>query len=184
MKYGISSGLPDLPAGLKDTDYNLVAPIYRAVNALAGAVSVQTGSVQYSPDELSSVNPLTNLRRDSLTRRVPIKAGEALSYGHLVYITVVDSKFVAYKADNTIATGKRAIACVDTPGGIALDAFGEAVFLTGICSGIGGTVFGDYYYLGTAGAAQNAVTPGTIQQPIGIGLGSAGLYLTIGATLP
>lgn len=182
MKYGISSGLPDLPAGLKDPDYNLVAPIYRAVNALAGAVAVQTGSVQYSTAELSGVNPVDNIRRGSLTQRIPIKAGEALSYGHLVYLQSDGAgKFTAYKAD--ASTGKAAVACVDSPGGIALNGWGEAVFMTGVCSGIAGTTIGTQYYLSTGGLIQADMptATGVLVQPVGIGLGTQGLYLNTSA---
>lgn len=181
-KYDIATGLPDLPPGLPDKEYNLVVPLYRAIANVATRAAALGNFVQYSPSELAYVNPLAALALDK-TNRIIVKAGEALSYGSLVKLDVVDNKIVATKADNTVGTGAKAQACIDTPTGIPNGEFGEAVYMCGLCGGISGTTFGTTYYLGTAGVATNAQTVGTIQQAVGIGLGSAGMYLNIGADI-
>lgn len=178
--FDLSSGLPDLPPGLPDKEYNLVVPLYRALSNVAQKAAALGNHVTYSRAELAVVSPLAALSLDR-TNRIIIKAGEALDYGMLVSLEVVSGKVVATKADSTTGTGKIAQACVNTPGGIPLNGFGEAVYMQGLCPGISGTVFGATYYLGTAGTATNLQTAGTIQQAIGFGLGSAGMYLNIAA---
>lgn len=181
MKTFITSGLPDLPPGLPDKEYNLVAPLYRGINTVAQKASQQTNAVQYSEAELAQIDPLVALKTFRNNRMV-VKAGEALSYGHLVYLDFISGKLTAFKADNNKTTGKPAVGCVDAVGGLATGAFGEIVFLAGICPGISGSTPGQQYYLGSAGVAVNVPVPGAIQQLVGIGLGTAGLYLSVAAT--
>lgn len=181
-KYDITSGLPDLPPGLPDKEYNLVSPLYRALSNVATRAAALGNFVQYSQSELGYVNPLAALSLDK-TNRIIVKAGEALAYGTLVTLNVVDGAIVATKASNTVGTGARAQACIDSSGGLAIGQFGEAVYMQGICPGITGTTFGTTYFLGTAGAATNVATLDTIQQAVGIGLGTAGMYLNIAAEI-
>lgn len=182
MKYGITAGLPDLPAGLPDKEFNALAPVYRAIHTVAQQTARQANVVQYDPGELAKIDPLVGVKTDR-NNRIVIKAGEALNYGHLVYLTAVGGTLVAYKADYDASTGHRAVACVASPSGLALNAFGEAVFMSGLCAGISGTVLGTQYYLGAAGVATAGVTSGKKQQAVGIGLGTAGLFLTITADI-
>lgn len=181
-RYDITSGLPDLPPGLPDKEYNLVSPLYRALANVATKAASLGNFVQYDKAELSYVNPLAALNLDR-TNRIIVKAGEALGYGVLVTLNVVSGAVVATKADNTVGTGARAQACINSPSGLALGEFGEAVYMQGICSGISGTTFGSTYYLGTAGTATTGQSIGTIQQAVGIGLGTAGMYLNIASEL-
>lgn len=176
--FNISSGLPSYPAGLADKEAGLVLPLYRAVNSLAQQLSAQTGNVQYSASEMASVNQLT-LLFSQRTQKIFVKAGEDLNYGTLVNLTIVSGKIVANKADATVLS-KPAHAVIDRPGGILTGAFGEAVFMEGKTEGITGTTFGTAYYLSTAGIAQSTppVATGVLNQLVGIGLGSAGFYLS------
>lgn len=177
--YLISTGLPDYPAGLADKDANLVVPLYQAVNSLAKSVSVNTGQTQYTSGEMASIDQFTALTAQR-SQKIFVKAGEALSYGTVVNLSIVSGKIVAFKADATVLT-KFAHAVIDVPTGIPLDGYGEAIFLQGKCNGIGSTVFGAAYYLSTAGQVQLTppVATGVLNQVIGIGLGSAGFYVNI-----
>lgn len=181
-KYDITSGLPDLPPGLPDKEYNLVSPLYRALSNVATRAAALGNFVQYSQGELSYVSPLAALNLDK-TNRVIVRAGEALAYGTLVTLNVVSGVIVATKADNTAGTGARAQACINSPSGLTLDQYGEAVYMQGICPGITGTTFGTTYFLGTSGTATATQTIGTIQQAVGIGLGTSGMYLNIAAEI-
>lgn len=178
-KFDVSAGLPDTPAGLSDKDYGLVTPLYRAVNSLAQYIASLTGAVEYDSTEAASVDQLVKLT-DQLTRKVIVKAGEALNYGEMLTLTVSGGKLVAYKARAT-SLSKPAHAVCDTPTGIPADGFGEAVFMQGRTDGISGTSFGTPYYLSVDGTVQAAppVATGVINQVVGIGLGSAGFYLNI-----
>lgn len=177
--FGISSGLPDLPAGMDDKDFSKFAPIYRAVNSLAQQLSYNVGDMQFKQDEIADVDQLT-LLSSHRQQKIIVKAAEDLSYGHALHFRVVSGKVVAYKASATDLT-KPCHGMCDSPTGIAIDTFGEAIFMNGKCSGVAGTTFGAAYYLSTGGSVQ--VTPpvatGVINQIVGIGLGSAGLYLNV-----
>jgi hypothetical protein len=177
--YLINSGLPSYPAGLDDENASLVVPLYRAVNSIAQYLSFQTGQVEYSSAEQASAGQLTKLL-DASTRKIFVKAGEALSYGSMLALTVADGKIVATKADASTLT-KPALAVCDTPGGIPVNGFGEAIFMQGRTQGISGTAFGAPYYLSAAGAVQatSPVATGVINQVCGVGLGSEGFYLNI-----
>ena len=98
----------------------------------------------------------------------------------MLSLSVADGKIVAHKADGTVLT-KPAHAACEAPDGISAGSFGPAVFMNGRVSGIAGTVFGATYYLSTGGLVQLAAptATGVLNQIVGIGLGSAGLYLAI-----
>lgn len=175
-EFNISSGLPSYPSGLSDKDAALVLPLYRAINSLAQQLAVQSGSVQFSAAEQASVDQLTKFTSQR-TRKLFVKAGEALSFGNLVSLSISAGKIVAHKADATNLS-RPAHAIIDVPTGIASGAFGEAIFMQGKSSGISGTSFGTAYYLSTAGQVQSTppVATGVLNQLVGIGLGSAGFY--------
>lgn len=178
-RYGLQSGLPDLPVGLADKDFSLVAPLYRGISSLAQQLSANVGQIQYEPGELAEVDQLVKLL-DSNTRKITVQAGEALAYGNLLALSVAAGKIVAHKADAT-NLARPGLAVCDTVGGVAINGFCEAVFMQGRTAGISGSVLGAAYYLSTAGAVQLAppVATGVINQIVGIGLGSAGFYLNI-----
>ena len=185
--YQIASGLPALPNGLEDKEAALVKPIYLAMNAMAKRISEATANVGYSQGEMENLSQLASLI-SAKEQTIYVKAGEVLPYGALVTLSIVSGKIVAVKADATDGT-KPAHAVVDAPLGIALDAYGPAVFMNGRTAGVSGTVFGAQYWLGSAGAMQNAppATSGNLVQPVAIGLGTAGVYLNIphlGALVP
>lgn len=178
-KYGVSAGLPDTPAGLSDKEYGLVTPLYRAVNSLAQYTAQLTGAIEYDNSEAGSVDQLVKLV-DQLTRKVIVKAGENINYGELITLSVGGGKLVAHRADAT-NLARPAHAVCDTPGGITVNNFGEAVFMQGRTDGIAGTSLGTPYYLSVAGTVQATppVATGVINQVVGMGLGSAGFYLNI-----
>lgn len=175
----ISAGLPLYPAGLTDKEAGIITPIYNAINALSQQVALTTGNVQYSPAEQAVLDQFTKLI-SAKEQRIFVKAGEALSYGNVVTLSLSGGKIVAFKADSTDLT-KPGHAIIDASAGIALDAFGEALLLTGKTRGISGTAFMAPYYLSTAGQVQAAKPhgPGIVTQFIGYGLGSEGFYAAI-----
>ena len=178
-EFFISTGLPSYPANLSDKDAGLVLPLYKAINTLAQQLSFVTGNVQYSTGEQTNLNPFTKLINER-EQKIFVKAGEALSYGNVVTLSIVSGSLVANKADAT-NLAKPGHAIIDDPAGIALNDYGEAVFMTGRTAGITGSTLGTVYYLSTAGQVQAARPhgPGILTQVIGYGLGSAGFYAAI-----
>lgn len=179
--YNISSGLPAYPPGLTDQDAAKLVPLYQAINTLAQRISEVTNRVQYNAAELSSLDRFIGLTDDTASK-VTIKAGEALTYGQLLTFTASGSDVIAMKADRTNVE-KPAHGICNTPLGLALNAYGTALFMHGICRGVSGSVFGSQYWLSTAGAMQvtKPTGTGTRVQPVAIGLGASGIYLNIAA---
>jgi hypothetical protein len=178
-QYNISVGLPSLPNGLKDKEAGMVSPLYRAVNALAQQVSLHTGNVQYSEAELDTLDQFTGLI-DSREQRIYVKALEAIPYGGIVSLAMSSGRIGAWLADATVLT-KPAHGVCDQVGGISLNSYGAVTFMRGKSVSITGTTLGATYYLSTAGTIQ-ATSPtadGVLNQIVGIGLGSAGIYLNI-----
>lgn len=175
-EFNISSGLPSYPSGLSDKEAALVLPLYRAINSLTSQLAVQSGNVQFSGTEQASVDQFTKFTSQR-TRKIFVQAGEALSFGNLVTLSISGGKIVAHKADATVLT-KPAHAIIDTTTGIASGSYGEAIFMQGKSSGVTGTSFGTAYYLSTAGQVQSTppVATGVLNQRVGMGLGSAGFY--------
>ena len=185
--FEISSGLPSYPVGLTDKEASQLVPIYRAINLLAQRVSLATNSTTYSQSELAGLDRFVNLTGAS-SSQVTIKAGAAIAYGQLVTLTASGADVVANLATNTVQTSWAHAVC-NSPSGLATGEYGSAIFMTGLCPGVTGSVFGSQYYLSTAGALQLAKPTGTAVrvQPVAIGLGAAGVYLnipTLGDWLP
>lgn len=178
-KFGISAGLPDTPSGLEDKDYGLVAPLYRALGSIAQFLSSVTGNIQYEPSEMAQADQLTKLI-DNKLQKVFVQAAVTLNYGVAVSLSISGGKLVGDLADATDLT-KPAFGICDVPGGIPAGSYGEIVFMKGRTLGVSGTTFGAAYYLSTAGNVQITppVSTGVINQIVGIGLGSAGLYVNI-----
>lgn len=177
--YTLGSGLPDLPSGLTDKEAALVTPLYRAINAGAAQLSKQTGNVQYSQSELAALDPFAELTTQS-SHKLYVQAVEAISYGQLVTIDTYAGKLGAWPA-NYANPLRLAHGLCDMPNGIAAGTFGTIVFMQGHCRGVANTIFGAVYYLSAAGTMQlTAPNPAThIVQKVAVGLGSAGVYLTI-----
>lgn len=177
--FGISSGLPALPIGMTDEEYAKFAPLYRAINSLSEQISFNVGDMQFEQSEIGDVNQLV-LLSSHRQQKIIVKAGEALSYGQALSYTIELGKIVAYKASATNLS-RPAHGMCNAPTGILAGSFGDALFMQGRCEGVAGTVFGAAYYLSVDGAVQ--VTPpvatGVINQVVGVGLGSAGIYLNI-----
>lgn len=177
--FGITSGLPALPIGMSDEDFSKFAPVYRAISALSEQISFNVGDMQFKPDEIGSVDQLV-LLSGHRQQKIIVKAGEALSFGQALTFTIELGKVVAYKASATNLARPCHGMC-NSPTGIPAGGFGDALFMQGRCEGVAGTTFGAAYYLSVDGAIQ--VTPpvatGVINQIVGIGLGSAGLYLQV-----
>lgn len=174
--FNISSGLPSYPPGLTDKDAALVLPLYRATNSLAQQLSVQSGNVQYSAAEMASIDQFAKFTAQN-TRKVFVQATEALTYGNVINLYISGSTLSARKADASVLT-KPAHAVLDIPGGLAVGAYGEVIFMEGRTKGITGSTLLAPYYLSTAGTVQLAapVATGVINQVVGYGLGSAGFY--------
>lgn len=174
--YRITTGLPQLPPSAYDEkDFNKFVPVYQALNAIARAVSVQTGQVDFSQAELAERNQLGSLISGNNYKVYPLANGN-LSFGLLVNLYVSGGKIVARAADPNL--GRPAHGIVNVPTGIVDGTYGEVLFMEGHCLGISGTTFGTQYYATTSGLVTSPA-PSGIVQPIGWGLGSLGLYLRI-----
>lgn len=178
-RYGVSSGLPDLPSGVSDADHAKLRPLYIAVNALARNTSKVTGQELYDQSELSQLSPVAELVQQNMNKLI-IKANSTLAFGKLVHLFFDGTNVCAEYADSTNNT-KPAQGFVNNPNGIPAGTFGEIVLCAGYCPGIAGSAIGTQYYLSTLGNIQNArpAVAGTIIQAIGFGLGSLGVYVHI-----
>lgn len=178
--YKITTGLPQLPAGNADKDFNLVKPLYLALNALSQGLSISAGAVDFNQTELASQNQLGTLTTQNHRKLYALAAGVTLPFGAVVNLYISAGKIAARLADATIA-GLPAHGIVNNPLGIDSGDFGEVIIIEGYTAGISGTTFGLYYYLSATGLIQagQPVAAGTIRQGMGFGLGTAGFYMHI-----
>lgn len=179
LRYNVNSGLPDYPAGLKDDEARLVAPIYRAINSIAQQLSLLTGQLQLNQIDLAQLDPLL-LARAGDYHKVSVQAAEALAYGRLVNL-FVDTGVIKARVATADDLTKPAHAVVDINVGIANGQWGQVVFMEGRTQGISGSALGQTYWLSTNGQVQTVkpTAPGVISQRVGVGLGSAGFWLKI-----
>lgn len=178
--YRITTGLPQLPAGLPSKEFELVRPMYQAMNTMAQIISTTAGLVDFDQAELASRNQLASVLTQNHQKLYARSVVGTLAFGKIVTLYLVDGKICAQHADATNNT-RPAHGIVNVPQGIANNQFGEIMLMEGFSKGISGTALGQYYYLSTNGDVQAArpTAVGTIVQAVGFGLGSAGFYLSI-----
>lgn len=177
--YNITTGLPQLPSGLPNQPFELVKPIYLAMNALSKGVSIYAGQVSYSQDELGQINQLSNILTQNHRKIYPLAVG-ALAFGKIVHLFLSGGKIAAEYADST-TNAKPAHGIVNASLGIAAGDYGEVVLIEGYSQGISGSTFGLYYYLSNNGDVQagRPAVAGSIIQAVGFGLGTGGFYMHI-----
>lgn len=182
-QYGITSGLPQLPVIQDQKDFELVRPLYTAMNALARQIAALSGEIEFTQSELAQQNQVAYLSSQN-ANRLFVKALVPLAYGQLVHIKLDGGKIAAELADSTDTT-KPAAGIVAALQGIDTGMFGEVTLVQGYSQGIAGTAIGGFYWLGAAGVVQNIppATSGNLIQGVGIGLGSAGFFLNISSQL-
>lgn len=178
-QFNITTGLPQLPAGNADKDFNLVKPLYLAMNALAQAISLASGQINYTQAEMAAQNQLSTLLPQNL-RRMFILAPTALAYGKMINLFLSGGKIAGQYADST-TNAKPAHAICNQPLGIAAGTYGEVFLVEGYSKGISGSTFGLPYYLSSNGDVQagQPVVAGTVVQGVGFGLGTGGFYVHI-----
>ena len=177
--YRISTGLPQLPTTGDEKAFQLVSPLYMALNSLSKAVSQNSGQVDFNQAELSQRNQLGSVITQN-HRKLYALAPSALDYGKIVTLYLDSGKIAAQYADATNNT-KPAHGIVNNTAGIAAGQYGEIMLIEGFSAGISGTTLGLTYYLSTGGLVSTTrpAAAGSIIQACGIGLGSAGFYLHI-----
>lgn len=168
-----------MPVSADEKDYNLLMPVYRAINVLAQRLSALTGNVSYTQAEHAQLLQARDLQADNSNIVYPV-AGVNLAYGQLVNIFLVGTKLTARVATNTPGSYLAAHAIVMAPLGATAGDYVECRIMSGYCAGVAGSVVGSQYWLGTAGGMQltKPIAIGTLQQVVAIGLGS-GVMLTI-----
>jgi hypothetical protein len=180
--YGITTGLPQLPALLGDEkSFAQFKPVYQAINSLSQGISTSLGLVDFSQAELQQRNQLASILTQQHRKLYVLNnTGVALAFGKVVNLYLSSGKIAAQLADATDNT-KPALGVVNNALGIDPGLYGEVVIGEGYSQGIGGTTLGAIYYLSTAGNVQLARpgAVGSIVQAVGFGLGSAGFYLDI-----
>lgn len=178
-EYNITTGLPQLPSTGDEKAFQLVSPLYMALNSLSKAVSQVSGQVEFSQAELAQRNQLGSVVTQN-HRKVYALAPAALDYGKIVTLYLDSGKIAAQEADATDNT-KVAHGIVNNTAGIAAGQYGEIMLIEGFTLGIAGTTLGATYYLSTGGLVSTSrpAAAGSIVQAIGIGLGSAGFYMHI-----
>jgi hypothetical protein len=177
--YRITTGLPQLPAGQKDASFNLVLPLYQAMNSLAQSLSVVGGLVDYSQAELADRSQWASISSQNHNKIFALATTDML-FGQIVNLVLSGGKISMQLADATDDT-KPAHGIVNQPQGILTGEYGEVVLSQGYVQGISGTTFGATYYLSAVGLVQT-IRPsavGTIIQAVGTGFGTAGFYLNI-----
>lgn len=179
-KYNITTGLPSLPAGQGEKDFNLVKPLYLAMNALAQGVSISAGAVTFDQSELAQQNQLALLSAGNHRKLYALADGVTLAYGKMVHLYLSGGKIAGQYADSTTGA-KPAHGIVNEPFGINPGEYGEIVLIEGYTQGISGTTFGLYYYLSSNGDVQvgQPTAVGTIRQGVGFGLGTGGFYMHV-----
>lgn len=177
-RYNITTGIPDYPPGLSDSDTALVLPLYRAVTNLARRLSEVTGQVQYDPVERFNLSPFTNVLGADASR-VFAAASEAIPYGNLVNLYESGGALFARRADRTLGYVAHGIAMI--PGTTAAGTQTEVLFMQGKTSSVGNAVMGTHYWLDAAGVMTSVKPTSGIIQVVGWGLGSGGFYLNIEA---
>ena len=178
--YAINSGLSQIPVGQSEDKFQLVLPLYQAINTLAQNISKSTGLVQFDQAELQSRNQVASILSQNHRKVYALAVGSALAYGKIVNLYLSTGKIAAQYADATNNT-KPAHGIVNAAQGIDVGEYGEIVLIEGLVQGITGSTFGSYYYLSTTGNVQltRPAAAGSIVQAVGFGLGSAGFYLHI-----
>jgi hypothetical protein len=175
----VNPGIPDLPSGLPDKDFGLVAPLYRAISSLAIQVGTLTGAEDYTGTDYATAAPNKFLDIGARGNLLVVTASEALGFGKAVNLVTSGSAITARLATAADLT-KPCHGFVSTPQGIASGQRGVITFMTGFNAGVSGTTVGTAYYLSTDGNIQ-AVSPtadGVINQLVGVGLG-IGLMVNI-----
>jgi len=178
--YNITTGLPSLPSALPNKEFDLVKPLYLAMNSLAKGVSIYAGQVGFDQDELSQQNQLGTLLTQNHRKLYALAVGSTLAFGKMVHLYLSSGKIAAEYADSTTNT-KPAHGIVNNPLGINAGEYGEIVLVEGYSQGISGTTFGLYYYLSSNGDVQagRPAIAGSIIQAVGFGLGTGGFYVHI-----
>ena len=182
-QYGITSGLPEAPVGLDEKSFKMLAPLYSALNAMARQVAFLSGSVTYEQTELSKRNPFGSLGSQNL-QAVYAKASADIGYGKLVNLYLDGTELKMRLADSTDTT-KPAHGVLDSIFGAVAGDYGKVLMMQGLTGGISGTAVGTFYWLGALGTAQSSPPAGTghLRQAVGVGLGTAGFYLSIASQL-
>lgn len=182
--YNITTGLPSLPSALPNKEFDLVKPLYLAMNALAKGVSIYAGQVGFDQNELTQQNQLSTLLTQNHRKLYALADGVTLAFGKIVNLYISGGKIAARYADSTDNT-KPAHGIVNNPLGINPGEYGEIVLIEGYSQGISGTTFGLYYYLSSNGDIQagQPTAVGTVRQGMGFGLGTGGFYMHISSLI-
>jgi len=179
MRFTIPFNIADRPATEDAALWRLLQPLHTGLNSLAAAVFTSNGNVEYSQQELQSIDQLLPLRRPA--NIIYPRAAVSIPYGALISLAPVSGKLEAALADNSPGTGTRAVAICNAPAGAAPGEFFPAICISGFCAGVSGSTLGAPYWLGTAGTMIPGppVTPGAIIQPVATGFGNSGIFLNI-----
>lgn len=179
-EYRITTGLPQLPVQSDEKSFGLVLPLYQAMNALAKALAQEAGAVDFNQVELAQRNQLASINTQN-HKKLYALAPVAIPFGHLVNVYLDSGKLAVRDASALSASAKAAHGMVTQLDGIDAGQFGEVTLFEGYTTGVGGTTVGATYYLSTTPGLATATAPASpnLRQAVGMGLGSAGFYLSI-----
>lgn len=176
----IRLGIPDIPSGLRDKDFGLVSPLYRALSSLGQQVAALLGAEEYDATDMARMPATQLLQLAARSSVLIVRASEQLNFGKAVNIYDVSGTITARLA-TAADLARPAHGFVATPQGIPAGGIGMVTFMTGLTPGVVNTVVGTAYYLSTDGNIQ-AVSPtadDVINQIVGVGMGSDGLMVNI-----
>lgn len=172
MNLGLGS-TPDTP----DQDlFNQLQQVYNAINGLAHAVDVYTGSIQPDQDVWPSIG-VNGIREQNITRLYPIFDVATIPGNIMTLYDPGDGLLHAKLANAT--TGANPARCYAT-GSYAAGAPGEVV-LQGLHPFFAGLLVGRLYYCSTTPGIIQLSPPsssGNIVQPVGFSLSTTSLWFS------
>lgn len=181
----INLNIGQLPDTRNPELYKELALVYNALRILQQGVTGLTGAVSADPSVWNTIQPADTLLAGNL-HRFYCQAGVAIGYGQLVKFA--DNGVGGVAAALATATGTNAAAegvCI-TPGGVALNDFGEFIVGEGLVDGYAGLVPGTRYWLSTVSGNITNIKPSAalqLGQYVGTAISTTQLYIRLGSAL-
>lgn len=174
-KFSVNLGLPAQPDTTDNSLFYQLSLVYNAINALASALDIYTGSIQPDQSTWSQLG-VTGVREQNITRvycifDVTATPGNVLNLYN-------NSGVVHARLSN--ATTSAAPARGYSTGNVVAGAYGE-VILQGLHPLFSGLTPGSLYYTSTTAGTVQASAPssvGNIVQPVGFALNATTLWFS------
>jgi len=180
-RYGVSTGLPELPTSGTEEQRALLGPLYRGITDLAKQVSDLTGVTQLDSSSIQGLNP-TQEHDKFRTRTLIFQCLEPLQYGRLVYLVRYgDNAGVQYANSKNDVNLPAIGVCVEPGGTTQIGDYCRVQLFEGLVTGLTGLWPGKIYYLGENGQYLDAPPPsGTYHtQPVAVAISTTSMLVNI-----